>query len=68
MLFLSKSPLFVSINQAAEILGVSRSTIDRRIADGTIPSRKLGARVLIAKSAIDAFAQPVVPTNAPEYR
>jgi len=41
--------------EAAEVLGVSRDTIDRRIADGTLMSRRLGriVRVLLEAPAGD---------------
>ena len=42
----------VSVAQAAAELGISACSIRRRIADGSLPSRRLGGRVLVDLSAI----------------
>lgn len=42
----------VSIAEAAELTGLSRRTVERRIADGTLPHRRLGRRVLIDPAAL----------------
>jgi len=34
-------PIYVSINEAARLLGVSRSTIYRMIGDQVLPARKM---------------------------
>ncbi len=41
--------------EAAEALGVSRATINIHIADGTIPSVKLGGRRLIRRADLEAL-------------
>jgi DNA binding domain, excisionase family len=48
-----KSNLFYSVSQVSEALGVTRVSVARWIAKGTIPSIRLGGRRLIAKSFID---------------
>ena len=45
----------ISVAVAAQILGISTRTVHRLIGDGTIPSRKLGARRLIPTSAIENY-------------
>lgn len=55
---------FFSTKQVAEALGVSESTIKRRIRDGTLRSVKFGARRLVHISAIDELAKPFT-TPAP---
>ena len=40
----------LSISEYAAATGLSVSTVRRRVADGSLPSRKLGRRVLIAMS------------------
>ena len=42
-----------SVAEVAEALGLSRTTVDRRIADGSIPSLKLGHRRLIPADAFE---------------
>jgi len=49
--------LVLSVKEAAEILGVHENTLRKRIADGSIPSRKLGNRVLIPVSALRAWLE-----------
>ena len=39
---MQNSPTQLSVNQVAEILGVSRRSVLRRIAEGTITATKLG--------------------------
>ena len=40
-------PIMLGIPDVVELTRLSRPTIERRIADGTIPSVKVGARRLI---------------------
>ena len=44
---------FLSIDEAATLLGTSRRTIQRLIAKGAIQVAKLGARTIIKRTAID---------------
>lgn len=39
-----KLPVYVSLEEAAEILSVSKKTVRRRISDGTIPAYRCGRR------------------------
>lgn len=41
----------VSVQEAARVLGVHEDTIRRRIADGTLPSRRVGKRVRVDLTA-----------------
>lgn len=43
----SIEPICVSINEAARLLGVSRSSVYRLIGDGVLPTRKVRSRTLI---------------------
>lgn len=43
----SKTPRYVRVKTLAEILDVSEATVWRRIADGTIKSRKFGGATRI---------------------
>lgn len=56
----STPPAYVTIAQAAERLGVSRDTIRRRIADGTVPAVRVGPRsIRIAVEDLAALARPI---------
>jgi excisionase family DNA binding protein len=48
--------LFFTVNEAAEILGLSRITVYRGTQSGKILSRKVGGRPLIPASWISALA------------
>lgn len=48
---------FLSVIGAAAMLGVSRATIHRRIADGTLRSRRIGGRRLIPLAAIEEMSR-----------
>jgi excisionase family DNA binding protein len=45
-------PYALTIQQAARALAVSTRTIDRMIADGTLPSAKIRGRRLIPTAAV----------------
>jgi excisionase family DNA binding protein len=47
--------LVISRPEAAQLLGISVPTLDRRLRDGDIPSIKLGGRRLVPRTAIDAI-------------
>lgn len=44
----TRSP-FVGIHDAAELAGVHPATIRRRVADGTLPAKRLGPRLIRIK-------------------
>jgi excisionase family DNA binding protein len=64
MVFLKRPPLYVSVSDACTLLGVSRSTVERRVKDGTFPARKLGTRVLIERKALESFGDPIAAEPA----
>jgi len=45
----------LSKKQAAEKLGISTKTLERKIADGSIPFYKIGKRVLLDQNDLDSF-------------
>ena len=55
--------LVFSIKEAAELLGVHENTLRKRVQDGSIPSRKLGNRVLIPVSALRAWLEADTDKN-----
>src|SRR4051794_13759710 len=51
----SSRPLLLSVNQAAELLGIHRATIYDLIATGQLRSTTLGRRRLIPRAALESF-------------
>jgi excisionase family DNA binding protein len=49
----------ITVPEAAEILGVSRSTIYRAIKAGTFPVVQIGSRVVIPTAALARLLDPV---------
>ena len=63
----------LTVEEAAEVLGISRSTAYRRVDDGTLPVLRLGDRTtrvvtgeLLRLLAIDAPQQPRSAAVGPE--
>jgi excisionase family DNA binding protein len=48
--------ILFSKRQAAQTLSISLRTLDKLIGSKKLPVRKIGRRVLIARSAIERFA------------
>jgi excisionase family DNA binding protein len=44
---------FITRQETADMLGLSLATIGRRIKDGSIPSKKIGSRILVPTEAIE---------------
>jgi excisionase family DNA binding protein len=49
----SARPITVTVEQAAELLGISRTTAYACVRDGVIPSVRLRRRILIPTQALD---------------
>lgn len=50
----------ISIQEAAELLGVSTDTVRRRISDGSLTAYRIGPRLLrVDRAAVEALAKPV---------
>jgi excisionase family DNA binding protein len=49
------------VEQAAEILGISRAVAYIYARDGTLPTIRLGKRLLVPKAAIDKLFAECVP-------
>lgn len=43
----SVEPIAVSLNQAASLLGIGRSTMEDLVRRGEVPAKKIGARVTV---------------------
>ena len=55
---------YLSAKETAERLGISLRTVRRRIADGTLPSVKIGGAVRIPASGLEPLAPTVGPSAA----
>jgi len=53
----SVAPLAYDPVTAAQLLGVSRATVDRLIKDGELRAKRAGRRVLITETAIREFLE-----------
>jgi excisionase family DNA binding protein len=51
----------MTVDEAAVFLGVSRQTAWRRVWDGTLPSIRLGRRVLVPRARLEAMLDPGAP-------
>ena len=56
-------PVFVTMEQAAQMLHISKQTIRRRIRDGELPAKRLkgGQTVLIDQKDVLALLEDIVP-------
>lgn len=45
----------LTVSETAEILRISRSSVYSRVADGTIPSRRVGDRIVIPADDVRRF-------------
>jgi excisionase family DNA binding protein len=64
-------PLLVSIDDAAQLLGVGRTTAYAMLAAGELPRIRIGRCVRIPRSAVDRFIEehlenPCPPTFGPD--
>lgn len=50
-----KERLVYTVREVQQLLQLSRGTTYERIADGTIPSIKIGARILVPKAELEKF-------------
>lgn len=51
---------YVSIPEAAEVLGVTDRTVRRYISDGTLEARRIGSRTIrIPEAALTAAGRPL---------
>jgi hypothetical protein len=57
-------PPDVSPRRYAELSGLSPATVRRRIADGTIAAKKIGARVLVSTASLSAIDEVAIARSA----
>ena len=60
-----QSPLLLSRNETARLLNISLRTLEKMLAVGELPHRRLGRRILIPRSSVEQFAlgQAEIPKN-----
>ncbi len=49
------SRLTYSVDEVAEMLGLSRSAVCERIARGEIPAKRVGRRLVVVRTVLEAF-------------
>lgn len=47
---------FLSVVEAAKLLGVSRNSLDEAVAHGKIPHNRIGKRIVFSRSALISWA------------
>ncbi len=53
-------PVYLSVEEAAQVMSVSAKTIRRRISDGTIPANQCGRRIIrIRLDELEAAFRPI---------
>lgn len=48
----NEHPLTLSVGEAAELLGLSRGLVYRAVAEGSLPSIKVGRRIIIPRTRL----------------
>jgi excisionase family DNA binding protein len=56
--------LALSVPEAAELLGLSRSSVYAAVKRGDIPSVRVGGRVLVSMRALEQLINPVNENDA----
>lgn len=56
--------LTLTVDQAAQVLGISRALAYELIARGDIPSLRLGRRIVVPRRALELLIAPVEPEPA----
>jgi len=51
--------MVLSVEECCEVLGLSRNTLYERIADGSVPSVRLGKRILIPVAGLEKMLSQV---------
>ena len=57
-------PLLLTIDRVAELLSAERHTVDRLVADGTIPSVRVGRKRLVVAESLPAFVAGLLAEQA----
>lgn len=60
-------PLLISVADAARVLGLSKSTIGELALKGTIPSLRVGSRVLLPVKALEEWIEARLAEDAERF-
>lgn len=52
---MDSEPLAITVSEAADLLGISRSTAYECVRTGELPSVRLAGRILIPRQRLEAF-------------
>ncbi len=58
--------IYISTSEAADILGISRVAVHKRIKKGQLPARLIGHSYLIPRRAVGRFAMEELPAKIKE--
>ncbi len=53
----------ITVTEAAEVLGISRSTAYELARDGTLPSLRLGRRLVVPRHALQELLNSALPAS-----
>lgn len=59
----SRSPETLTVEEAAAVLGISRGLAYEGVREGTIPSLRIGRRLLVPRKALDRLLGDAVSAN-----
>lgn len=48
---------YLTLTEAAERLGISRQTVERRIAAGELSGRRIAGRLVVRRTSVEAYEQ-----------
>lgn len=54
----------LTVAETAELLGVSRWLVQQAVRDGSLPSRRIGRRILIPRARLLGWLQDTEPAGA----
>lgn len=56
--------ILYSVPEAARLMSIGRSTLYQLMANGELPSVKIGTRRLVARNSIDAYVERMCETSS----
>ena len=57
--------LSLTVMEAAEVLGISRTLAYELVARGELPSLRMGRRIVVPRRALEALLEAGMPTRRP---
>ena len=62
------TPILLSRTEAARLLGIGRTTLDRLVAEGAITTVRIGRRALVHRAEVERFAAALMSVRATPLR